>query len=201
MAISCKKALGYPFSRTPSRRSLSVGSGLWRRTVMRLVVGVTPSSEISAPSNAFMNADFPELNSPTTTSRNSSSRSESARRTSSTSSAGAPKSLRNSVNLSRSARSRSTRASRRSSRILIYNPPFSAHYSSLAGGRFRGGSLVVRERMNHPASGMNGGLHALQEARKDRARGLGGWLRGVGDRQEPVARRRGRRVSEGFEAG
>ena len=43
----------------------STGSSACLKTVMRSVVGVTPSSAISAPSNALMNADFPELNSPT----------------------------------------------------------------------------------------------------------------------------------------
>src|SRR5918997_2682227 len=131
-AISRRNSLGYPFSRTPSRRSLSTGSSAWRSTVILSVVGVTPSCAISASSRAFMKALFPELNSPTMTSRNSSSRSACARLTSSTSSDGAPKSFRNPMNLSRSARSRSTRASRRSSRILIYQPSFSAHYSNVA---------------------------------------------------------------------
>src|SRR5918998_664085 len=201
MAISRRKALGYPFSITPSRLSLWAGSGLWRRTVMRSVVGVTPSSEISAPSKAFMNADFPELNSPTTTSRKSSSRSESALRTSSTSSVGAPKSWRKLANLSSSARSRSTRASLRSSRILIYYPPFSAHYiarsASSVSRRPRGGKRVDAFRSGEA----DGGLRALQEVGQDGTGGLGGRLRGVGDRQEPVARRRGRRVPEGLEPG
>src|SRR5918997_5799463 len=130
MAISRRNSLGYPFSRIPSLRSLSTGSSSYLNTVMRSVVGVTPSSEISASSNAFMNADLPELNSPTITSRKSSSRSACARRTRSTSSEGDPKSFKNPMKLSRSARSRSTRASRRSSRILIHQPPFSEHYSS-----------------------------------------------------------------------
>ena len=81
------------------------------------LVGVTPSSAMSAPSNALTNADLPELNSPTMTSKNNSSRSWCARWTRSMSSEGAPKSLRKDTSFSRSSRSRSTSASRRSSSI------------------------------------------------------------------------------------
>src|SRR5437764_140030 len=45
---------------------------------MVAVVGVTPSGSTARPRSAFMKADLPALNSPTTTSRNSSSRSASA---------------------------------------------------------------------------------------------------------------------------
>ncbi len=117
MAILRRNSLGYPFSSTPSLRPFSTGSSACLKTVMRSVVGVTPSSAMSAPSNALMNADFPELNSPTMTSKNSSSRSESARRTRSKSSDGAPKSLRKEIRRSRSSRSLPTSASQRSSSI------------------------------------------------------------------------------------
>ena len=44
-----------------------------RATSTATVVGVTPSSRTGVPSSALTNALFPELNSPTTTRRNSSS--------------------------------------------------------------------------------------------------------------------------------
>ena len=81
---------------------------------MTAVVGVTPSRSTRAPSSALMNADLPELNSPTTTSRNSSSRSSSAWRSWRTSSArgrlaptaaraAAPRTLRSSRSRSRTS--------------------------------------------------------------------------------------------------
>jgi hypothetical protein len=120
MATSRKKSFGYSLSRTPSRRSRSAGRSPYLRTVILSVVGVTPSRESSSfPSRAFMNADLPELNSPTMTSKNNSSRSTSFWRTSETSSDGEPKSSRKPARRSRRARSRSVIRRQRSSRICI----------------------------------------------------------------------------------
>src|SRR5215210_2592684 len=164
---------------------------------MRSVVGVTPSSEMSAPSNALTNADLPELNSPTMTSKNNSSRSESARRTRSTSSGGAPKFLMKATSLSRSSRSLSTSASRRSSSIRT-------PYTSLcmqALYTLDGFAMPRSWYQNEEPSGNRHTwrLRELQNARQDRPGSIGDRLRGLGHRRRRLARREGRRISEGPE--
>src|SRR5215218_5653957 len=166
---------------------------------MRSVVGVTPSSEMSAPSNALTNADLPELNSPTITSKNNSSRSWCARLTRPTSSGGAPKSSRKATSLSRSSRSRSTSASRRSSSIRT-------PYSSLCMQALDtpdGFAMTRSWKLEEEPSGKHYSwrLRELQNARKDGPGGLGGRLRGLGHRWRRLARREGRGIAEGPEQG
>src|SRR4051812_41592849 len=142
---------------------------------MRSVVGVTPSSAISAPSRAFTNADLPELNSPTITSRNISSRSASARRTSSASFFGAPKSLRKEIRHPRSSRSLSTSApaARRVSAPLRLPP----HANIIDACQFRDALLVVT---NPKTTRYGWRLHELQGARQHGVGNLGDRLRSLG---------------------